>query len=88
MLEAGEHGAKTGRNRLFLGQEKGIDSYISQLLESLGLSNCCDRRIGGATLNGISNGERKRVSIGVELITRWGHGEHQAILKAKALESA
>lgn len=51
-------------------EEKGIDSYIGQLLDSLGLSQCCDRRIGGASLNGISNGERKRVSIGVELITR------------------
>ena len=24
-------------------QEKGIDSYITQLLDSLGLSGCCDR---------------------------------------------
>eukprot|EP00931_Biecheleriopsis_adriatica_P059187 TRINITY_DN35378_c0_g1_i1.p1 TRINITY_DN35378_c0_g1~~TRINITY_DN35378_c0_g1_i1.p1 ORF type:complete len:659 (-),score=110.24 TRINITY_DN35378_c0_g1_i1:40-2016(-) len=51
-------------------EERGIDSHISELLDSLGLSSCCDRRIGGASLNGISNGERKRVSIGVELITR------------------
>lgn len=57
-------------NHLAELEDKGIHSYISQLLESLGLSGCCDRRIGGASLNGISNGERKRVSIGVELITR------------------
>ncbi|CAJ1409880.1 unnamed protein product [Effrenium voratum] len=57
-------------SHLSMLEEKGIDSYITQLLDSLGLSGCCDRRIGGASLNGISNGERKRVSIGVELITR------------------
>lgn len=53
-----------------LESEGRIYGYISDLLESLGLSNCCDRPIGGHSLNGISNGERKRVSIGVELITR------------------
>mmetsp|Transcript_62819 Transcript_62819/g.141918 ORF Transcript_62819/g.141918 Transcript_62819/m.141918 type:complete len:690 (+) Transcript_62819:58-2127(+) len=52
-------------------EEKGqIHCHIAELLKSLGLSDCCDRPIGGASLNGISNGERKRVSIGVELITR------------------
>mmetsp|Transcript_103244 Transcript_103244/g.296340 ORF Transcript_103244/g.296340 Transcript_103244/m.296340 type:complete len:677 (+) Transcript_103244:59-2089(+) len=47
-----------------------LQRQIDELLASLGLSSCRDRPIGGATLNGISNGERKRVSIGVELITR------------------
>jgi len=47
-----------------------LHNHISELLRSLGLSDCCDRPIGGPNLNGISNGERKRVSIGVELITR------------------
>jgi len=52
-------------------EERGqIHRQIMDLLESLGLAGCCDRAIGGASLNGISNGERKRVSIGVELITR------------------
>lgn len=55
--------------RLSQLEERGIHAHISSLLESLGLSDCCDRPIGGHSLNGISNGERKRVSIGVELIT-------------------
>eukprot|EP00927_Polykrikos_kofoidii_P075047 TRINITY_DN7110_c0_g2_i1.p1 TRINITY_DN7110_c0_g2~~TRINITY_DN7110_c0_g2_i1.p1 ORF type:complete len:673 (-),score=101.19 TRINITY_DN7110_c0_g2_i1:30-2048(-) len=52
-------------------EERGdLHSHVSDLLNALGLSVCCDRPIGGASLNGISNGERKRVSIGVELITQ------------------
>jgi len=53
-----------------LGEQGRLTAHISDLLGSLGLSDCCDRPIGGPSLNGISNGERKRVSIGVELITQ------------------
>jgi ATP-binding cassette, subfamily G (WHITE), eye pigment precursor transporter len=35
----------------------------------LGLLACKNTRIGGATVKGISGGERKRTSIGYELIT-------------------
>ena len=35
--------ASFGFQSLSAGQEKGIDSYIGQLLDSLGLSQCCDR---------------------------------------------
>ena len=42
----------------------------SQCRASLADSDKQTRPIGGHSLNGISNGERKRVSIGVELITR------------------
>jgi len=51
-------------------KKQQLDLHIAELLSSLGLADCCDRPIGGSSLNGISNGERKRVSIGVELITQ------------------
>lgn len=39
------------------------------MLEDLGLLKCADTRIGNVMLRGISGGERKRTSIGVELLT-------------------
>lgn len=51
-------------------REGGLQQHISGLIDSLGLSSCCDRPIGGQSLSGISNGEKKRVSIGVELVTQ------------------
>lgn len=44
---------------------KRVDDIILQL----GLANCRDSRIGNASSRGISGGERKRVSIGIELVT-------------------
>ena len=35
----------------------------------MGLENCADTLIGGGLIKGISGGERKRTSIGVELLT-------------------
>ena len=35
----------------------------------LGLTKCADTLIGNVMIKGISGGERKRTSIGVELIT-------------------
>lgn len=42
---------------------------VDKLISELGLRNCQDTRIGDASNRGVSGGERKRVSIGVELIT-------------------
>mmetsp|Transcript_19392 Transcript_19392/g.22582 ORF Transcript_19392/g.22582 Transcript_19392/m.22582 type:complete len:207 (+) Transcript_19392:480-1100(+) len=42
---------------------------VQSLLDSLKLNKCADTKIGGALIKGISGGERKRTSIGVELIT-------------------
>lgn len=42
---------------------------VAELLELLGLSHVADNIIGKEGRRGISGGERKRVSIGVELIT-------------------
>mmetsp|Transcript_16906 Transcript_16906/g.39352 ORF Transcript_16906/g.39352 Transcript_16906/m.39352 type:complete len:697 (+) Transcript_16906:80-2170(+) len=53
-----------------LEQEGRLGGHLTDLLVALGLEECCDRPIGGSSTQGISNGERKRVSIGVELITQ------------------
>jgi ATP-binding cassette subfamily G (WHITE) protein 2 len=41
---------------------------INSLIKDLGLENCANTRIGNAVIRGISGGERKRTSIGVELL--------------------
>ncbi len=48
---------------------KQIDELVEKLLEELGLTDCADVMIGGALIKGISGGQRKRTSVGVELIT-------------------
>ena len=45
------------------------DERVTELVELLGLSHIADSIIGKEGRRGISGGERKRVSIGVELIT-------------------
>uniref|UniRef100_A0A3Q2Y574 ATP-binding cassette, sub-family G (WHITE), member 2c n=1 Tax=Hippocampus comes TaxID=109280 RepID=A0A3Q2Y574_HIPCM len=42
---------------------------VDALLDELGLNNCADTKIGTEFLRGVSGGERKRCSIGMELIT-------------------
>jgi ABC-type multidrug transport system ATPase subunit len=44
-------------------------SRIQSILDVLGLTSIADNRIGDALKRGISGGERRRVSIGVELVT-------------------
>lgn len=44
-------------------------ALVEQVLTDLGLNKAADTLIGGPILKGISGGERKRASIGVELIT-------------------
>jgi ATP-binding cassette, subfamily G (WHITE), eye pigment precursor transporter len=46
-----------------------IERKAHEMVERLQLTNCRDTRIGGQVLKGISGGERKRTSIGYELIT-------------------
>lgn len=36
----------------------------------LGLTHCADTIVGGALIKGISGGERKRTSVGVELVVK------------------
>ncbi|KAL7517062.1 hypothetical protein ACHAWX_002016 [Stephanocyclus meneghinianus] len=47
-----------------------IDDLADKMLAELGLSACADTMIGGALIKGISGGERKRTSVGVELVTK------------------
>lgn len=46
-----------------------LEFKVEDLLRRLGLWNCKDTKIGGVLFKGISGGEKKRVSIGYELIT-------------------
>ena len=41
---------------------------VNDLIEELGLTACADTMIGGAIIRGISGGEKKRTSIGIELV--------------------
>uniref|UniRef100_A0AAX7VBS2 ABC transporter domain-containing protein n=1 Tax=Astatotilapia calliptera TaxID=8154 RepID=A0AAX7VBS2_ASTCA len=42
---------------------------VNTIIEDLGLTDCADTKIGTEFLRGVSGGERKRCSIGMELIT-------------------
>ena len=42
---------------------------VNDLIATLKLNKCQNTRIGGPLVKGVSGGERKRTSIGVELIT-------------------
>jgi len=42
---------------------------VEQLLKDLGLMECSNTKVGNNLIRGISGGERKRASIGVELLT-------------------
>lgn len=52
------------------GPRQDRHELVNELLGSLGLLRCADTLIGNAVINGLSGGQRKRTSIGVELITR------------------
>ncbi len=54
--------------RLTLSREQK-EKKVDTLLEKLGLLKCQDTMIGGGNIRGISGGEKKRTSIGVELLT-------------------
>ncbi|KAJ4824919.1 hypothetical protein Tsubulata_032056 [Turnera subulata] len=47
-----------------------IESLVQNTIEEMGLEDCADSRIGNWHIRGISTGEKKRLSIGVEIITR------------------
>ena len=50
--------------------ERELDALTCRMLDELGLRNCADTLIGGPLLKGVSGGERKRTSIGVELVVK------------------
>ncbi|GMI05438.1 hypothetical protein TrRE_jg721 [Triparma retinervis] len=56
--------------RLARGTSKEkIKLVVNTMIEDLGLTGCADRMVGGGLIKGISGGERKRTSVGVELVT-------------------
>jgi len=49
--------------------QKEKNKRVNEIIKDLGLERCQNTTIGNALIKGISGGERKRTSIGVELIT-------------------
>jgi ABC-type lipoprotein export system ATPase subunit len=49
---------------------KEVEEAVSHTLEALGIEECADTFIGNALIKGISGGQRKRTSVGIELITQ------------------
>lgn len=49
--------------------DASINEKVESVIKRLGLQNCRSTYVGGITMKGISGGERKRTSIGYELIT-------------------
>ncbi|XP_061955635.1 ABC transporter G family member 15-like [Populus nigra] len=47
-----------------------IDSVVDNTIMEMGLQDCADSKIGNWHLRGISTGEKKRLSISVEILTR------------------
>jgi ABC-type multidrug transport system ATPase subunit len=48
---------------------ESLVALVDKLLADLGLTECADVLIGGPLIKGISGGQRKRTSVGVEVIT-------------------
>lgn len=46
-----------------------LDTLVDEMLVSLGIDNCADTMIGNTMIKGISGGQRKRTSVGIEIIT-------------------
>lgn len=46
-----------------------LDELTVRMLKELGLRHCADSLVGGPLTKGISGGERKRTSVGIELVT-------------------
>jgi len=58
----------TANLRLKLSKEEK-KQRVESLIKELGLQKCADTKVGNTFIRGLSGGERKRASIGVELIT-------------------
>jgi ABC-type multidrug transport system ATPase subunit len=50
--------------------DEQLDNITERMLTELGLLSCADTFIGGALIKGVSGGERKRTSVGVELVVK------------------
>lgn len=47
-----------------------VSDIVESTISEMGLQDCSDRRIGNWHMRGISGGEKKRVSIALEILTR------------------
>jgi ABC-type multidrug transport system ATPase subunit len=47
-----------------------LNELTERMLSELGLDDCADTLIGGELIKGLSGGERKRTSVGIELVTK------------------
>lgn len=50
--------------------DHAIKKLTKRMLTELGLNDCADTIIGGLLVKGLSGGERKRTSVGVELVVK------------------
>ena len=50
--------------------QEEVDKTVEETINLMGLQACSDQLIGGWLRRGISGGERKRASIGYEMITK------------------
>lgn len=48
---------------------KNKKEWSEQIIDKLQLQKCADTQVGGTMIRGVSGGEKKRVSIGVELVS-------------------
>jgi ABC-type multidrug transport system ATPase subunit len=56
------------------------EAQVDEMIRTLGLAECAEVRIGGGAslIRGVSGGQRRRVSIGMELLTQVGSAAHGA----------
>lgn len=47
-----------------------IEKFVDEILNELGLVECANTLLGGGLIKGVSGGELKRTSVGVELVVR------------------
>ncbi|KAL7557523.1 hypothetical protein ACA910_005277 [Epithemia clementina (nom. ined.)] len=47
-----------------------LEKLTERMITELGLTSCADTMIGGELIKGVSGGERKRASVGVELVVK------------------
>lgn len=50
--------------------DEEIEILTNRMIVELGLEDCAETIVGGALVKGISGGQRKRTSVGVELVTK------------------
>lgn len=55
--------------RMKLHPDKDVEKIVDDLIDNLKLHGAMNTQIGGPLVKGVSGGERKRTSIGVELIS-------------------